>query len=131
MAKVSYFTATGKRKTSVARAYLKPGKGEFIVNEQAFAEYFPNIELKTIAALPLTKTNLQDQMDVMINVIGGGFMGQVYAIRHAIARALLEYNPELRAVLKKAQLLTRDARKKERKKYGQKGARARFQYSKR
>ncbi len=131
MAKVEHYLGTGKRKTSTARVYLKNGKGVTTVNNRSFAEYFPAAHLKNIAMQPLLKAGLDGQMDIKINVHGGGFKGQLAAIRHAIARALVRYNPELRSPLKKEGFLRRDARKKERKKYGQKGARARFQFSKR
>ena len=131
MAKQEYFSATGKRKTAVARAYLKPGKGDFKVNNRSFEDYFPAAHLKSVATRALSTTKLDNQMDILVNVRGGGYRAQLEAIRHAIAKALLEYNSDLRSILKKASLLSRDARKKERKKYGQKGARARFQFSKR
>ena len=124
-------TAAGKRKTSIARAYLSQGSGVITVNNRAFENYFPIPHLKTIAQQPFEKTETVGQFDAKITVRGGGYRGQVQAVRHALAKALIAHNPDFRGVLKKARLLTRDARQKERKKYGQKGARARFQFSKR
>ena len=126
------FYATGKRKTSVARCWLIPGgKGEITVNQRQVDNYFSRDTDTMLLRQPLVATDTVGQFDVMVTVRGGGSTGQAGAIRHGIARALLEYNPELRGTLKRAGFLTRDARKKERKKYGQPGARARFQYSKR
>ncbi len=122
---------TGKRKTSTARTRLYPGSGQIIVNGRPYEEYFPRPSLQMIIRQPLTLTNLLGKFDIKVNVDGGGMAGQASAVRHGISRALLEYDGELRPALKKAGYLTRDARKKERKKYGQRGARARFQYSKR
>ncbi len=131
MAQTRYY-ATGKRKTSVARCWLIPGgSGEVRVNNRPVEDYFPRDSWLAMIKQPLQLTNTLGQFDIMATVKGGGLSGQAGALRHGIAKALVEYNPELRAVLKKAGLLTRDARKKERKKYGQRGARARFQYSKR
>src|SRR6185436_7399719 len=93
-AKSQLFQATGKRKTAVARAYMQPGKGAMVVNDIAFEKYFPNQTAKIIASKALIDSKLQDQMDIKINVAGGGTQGQIFAIRHAIAKALLEYNPE-------------------------------------
>ncbi len=130
MADTQYY-GTGRRKTSVARVYLRPGKGEISVNRRGFEDYFPNEALRMIIRQPLTLTETVDNFDILVNVGGGGISGQAGAVRHGITRALLEYNADLRPALKRAGLITRDPRKKERKKYGQKGARARFQFSKR
>jgi small subunit ribosomal protein S9 len=126
------YYSTGKRKTSVARVHLRPGKGEFQLNERGLDDYFGGIEaLKQIVKQPFALTETNDQFDVVGTIHGGGVSSQAGAIRHAISRALCEWNAELRGKLKKAGFLTRDARIKERKKYGQKGARRRFQFSKR
>jgi small subunit ribosomal protein S9 len=125
------YSATGKRKTSVARAILRQGKGEIYVNNKPLDEYFPSETLRMIIKQPLTITAVMGKYDVLAKVRGGGLSGQAGAIRHGIARALVEINPDFRAKLKKEGLLTRDPRVKERKKYGQKGARKRFQFSKR
>lgn len=125
------YTATGRRKTSVARVRLLPGAGQITVNRKPVDEFFPRAVLQTIVRQPLELTKNTDKFNIAVNVHGGGIAGQAGAIRHGIARALLEVDPELRPSLKKAGLLTRDPRMKERKKYGQKGARARFQFSKR
>jgi len=130
MADTQYY-GTGRRKTSVARVYLRPGKGEIRINKREFEDYFPNEALRMIIRQPLTLTETVENFDILVNVGGGGISGQAGAVRHGITRALLEFNGELRPTLKKAGLITRDPRKKERKKYGQKGARARFQFSKR
>lgn len=130
MSETRYY-ATGKRKSAVARCWLTPGKGTITVNRRAVDVHFTRETDTMVLRQPLTLTSTQDQFDVMVTVRGGGSTGQAGAIRHGIAKALLEFNPELRQVLKRAGYLTRDARKKERKKYGQKGARAHFQYSKR
>jgi small subunit ribosomal protein S9 len=122
---------TGRRKTAIARVYLRPGSGQVTVNGRKFEDFFPNKVLRMVVQQPLQLTETLDQFDVQASVEGGGSAGQAGAVRHGIARALLEFNIELRARLKEAGLLTRDPRKKERKKYGQKGARKRFQYSKR
>lgn len=126
----SYY-GTGKRKSSVARTWLKPGKGIITVNDRTIEDYFGRETAKMIVEQPLVLTDTYGVFDVKVNVAGGGISGQAAAIRHGITRALLQYNPEFRSILKKAGLVRRDARVKERKKYGQKGARARFQYSKR
>lgn len=128
---MTQYLGTGRRKHSVARVYLRPGSGTITVNERTFDDYFPNEVLKMIIRQPLSLTETVENFDIFIRVEGGGPSGQAGAIRHGISRALLEYNTELRPRLKKAGLLTRDQRGKERKKYGQKGARARFQFSKR
>ena len=125
------YYGTGRRKTSAARIYLRPGRGAIMVNTKTFDEYFPNEMLKMIIRQPLVITETVDKFDILVRVRGGGPSGQAGALRHGIARALLEYNPELRAKLKDAGFLTRDPRKVERKKYGQPGARKRFQFSKR
>ncbi|NOZ79141.1 MAG: 30S ribosomal protein S9 [Acidobacteria bacterium] len=130
MAEIQYY-GTGRRKTSVARVYLRPGTGKIMVNRRDFEEFFPNRVLKMVIRQPLLLTETADKFDILVNVQGGGSAGQAGAIRHGISRALLEYNPELRPRLKAAGLLTRDARKVERKKYGQPKARKRFQFSKR
>ncbi len=130
MAEIQYH-GVGRRKTAVARVYLRPGSGKIVVNRRDFDEYFPNRVLKMIIRQPLLLTETADKFDILVNVRGGGTSGQAGAIRHGIARALLEYNPELRPRLKAAGLLTRDAREVERKKYGQPKARKRFQFSKR
>ena len=130
MATIQYY-GTGRRKSAVARVYLRPGSGKLSVNKRDFEEYFPNRVLKMVIRQPLLITETSDKFDIMINVDGGGTAGQAGAIRHGIARALLEFNPELRPRLKTAGFLTRDAREVERKKYGQPKARRRFQFSKR
>jgi len=130
LALVEYY-GTGRRKTSTARVHLRQGSGVITVNQRPFDEYFPNDVLKMIIKQPLSLTETVDKFDLVVTVDGGGPSGQAGAIRHGISRALQVYNTELRKRLKKAGLLTRDPRMKERKKYGQKGARARFQFSKR
>lgn len=122
---------TGKRKSSVARVYLRPGKGQVIVNKRALEDYFPSDTLKMVIKQPLQLTETSDKFDIFANIRGGGMTGQAWAMRLGISRALCEFNQELRGRLKKAGFLTRDSRIKERKKYGQPGARKRFQYSKR
>jgi small subunit ribosomal protein S9 len=126
------FFATGKRKSSVARVWIQPGEGNFIVNEKKLDDYFGGLSCQ-IASLkqPLELTDCLGKYNIFANVMGGGMTGQADAIKHGISRALLVMNPEFRSVLKRASMLTRDPRKKERKKYGQKGARKRFQFSKR
>ncbi|MBI1763030.1 MAG: 30S ribosomal protein S9 [Acidobacteria bacterium] len=130
MAEIQHY-GTGRRKSATARVYLRPGEGKITVNRSGFDTYFKNDTLRMIIRQPLQLTDTANKFDVLINVQGGGSAGQAGAVRHGIARALLEFNPELRKKLKKAGLLTRDPRAKERKKYGQKGARKRFQFSKR
>jgi small subunit ribosomal protein S9 len=125
------YHARGRRKESVARVYLRPGTGIVSVNGRKFEDYFPNDVLKMVIRQPLALTETTEKFDIVANVDGGGVAGQAGAIRHGIARALCLFNVELRPALKKAGLLTRDSRMKERKKYGQRGARARFQFSKR
>jgi len=126
-----HYYGTGRRKTSAARVYLRPGNGAFTVNDRTFDEYFSSEMLKMIIRQPLTITETTDKFDILVRVQGGGYTGQAGALRHGIARALIEYNPEFRPTLKKAGFLTRDPRVVERKKYGQPGARKRFQFSKR
>jgi small subunit ribosomal protein S9 len=123
--------ATGRRKTSVARIFLRPGKGQIQVNGRAFDHYFMNDAARYIVRQPLLATEMADKFDVIILASGGGLTGQAGAARLGIARALIEFNSELRGKLKGLGFLTRDARQHERKKYGQKGARKRFQFSKR
>jgi len=130
VAEIQYY-GTGRRKTSTARVYLRAGGGEFLINRKSFDAYFPNETLRMIIRQPLNLTETGNKFDVLVNVAGGGPAGQAGAIRHGITRALMEYNADLRPALKKAGLITRDPRIKERKKYGQKGARKRFQFSKR
>lgn len=130
MAEIQYY-GTGRRKSATARVYLRAGAGDFLINRKSFDKYFPNETLRMIIRQPLQLTETVTKFDVLINVRGGGPAGQAGAIRHGITRALLEYNADLRPSLKKAGLITRDPRIKERKKYGQKGARKRFQFSKR
>jgi len=125
------FYATGKRKTAVARVWLRPGQGRIEVNKRQLDEYFPRETLKMTILQPFELTNTLGQFDVYVNVRGGGVSGQAGAVRHGISKALLAYNENFRDILKKAGFITRDPRVKERKKYGQRGARARFQYSKR
>ena len=125
------YYGTGRRKTAAARVYLRPGAGHVKVNGRTLDEYFPNEVLKMVIKQPLLLTETVESFDIVVSVAGGGSAGQAGAIRHGISRALLIFNNELRDRLKSAGLLTRDPRKKERKKYGQKGARARFQFSKR
>ena len=125
------YYGTGKRKTSTARVFLMPGSGQIVVNQLDYQDYFRNRTQQTIVRQPLALTDNLDKFDVYINVNGGGYSGQAGAVRLGITRALLQWSPELRQPVKKAGLLTRDPRIKERKKYGQKGARKRFQFSKR
>ncbi len=130
MAAVQFY-ATGRRKTSTARVYLRPGDGKVVVNRRAFDAYFHTDALRRVVREPLALTETQDKFDILVNVAGGGETGQAGAVRHGIARALVVFDAALRPKLKEAGLLTRDSRVKERKKYGQRGARARFQFSKR
>ena len=122
---------TGRRKTATARTRLYAGSGSITVNGRAYEEYFPRKTLQMIIRQPLVLTKLMDKYDVKVTVAGGGVSGQAEAVRHGISRALLVVDPSLRPQLKRAGFLTRDARKKERKKYGLRAARARYQYSKR
>jgi small subunit ribosomal protein S9 len=131
MATETAFYGTGRRKTSVARVWLRPGQGQVTVNHRPVAEYFGRETLQLILRQPLELTQTAGQFDIYVTVAGGGIAGQAGAVRHGIARALLEYDDKLRVALKRAGLLTRDPRVKERKKYGQPGARKRFQFSKR
>lgn len=131
MAETNRFYATGRRKTATARVYLKAGTGRFRINKRDIEDYFPREILRMVVMQPFQVTNTADQFDVLVNVAGGGLTGQSGAILHGISRALLDVNPEFRELLKRQGFLTRDARKKERKKYGLAGARARFQFSKR
>jgi small subunit ribosomal protein S9 len=130
VAEIQYY-GTGRRKSSTARVYLRPGAGDVRINKKAFEQYFPNETLRMIIRQPLQLTETANKFDILINVDGGGPAGQAGAIRHGITRALIEFNADLRPALKHAGLITRDPRAKERKKYGQKGARKRFQFSKR
>jgi small subunit ribosomal protein S9 len=130
VAPVQYY-GTGRRKSSTARVFLRPGKGQVVVNKRTFEGYFKNETLRMIIRQPFLLTETSDKFDVLATVDGGGPSGQAGAVRLGISRALLEYNTELRKKLKKGGFLTRDSRIKERKKYGQKGARKRFQFSKR
>jgi small subunit ribosomal protein S9 len=123
--------ATGKRKTSIARVYVTPGSGRISVNGREFDDYFPVLALRAIAVQPLTLTGKRQAVDVDVNVTGGGPASQADSVKYGIAKALQIDNPELRPALKRAGFLTRDARVKERKKYGRPGARKRFQFSKR
>jgi len=125
------YYATGKRKRAVARTWLTPGKGEITVNNMPIDDYFSKDTTKAILTQPLVYTDTQGMFDINVRVKGGGISGQAGAIRHGITKALLQANPDLRLILKKAGFVRRDPRIKERKKYGQKGARARFQFSKR
>jgi small subunit ribosomal protein S9 len=123
--------ATGRRKSAIARVWLRSGSGVITVNRRSLDEYFGRAVLKMILQEPFDITETRGKFDVLVNVCGGGLAGQAGAIRHGITRALLQMDPELRSVLKKVGMVTRDSRVKERKKYGQPGARKRFQYSKR
>jgi small subunit ribosomal protein S9 len=125
------YYATGKRKNAIARVYMKTGNGNIIVNKRNYEEYFTRPSLGMIIRQPFEITGKNGQFDLFVNVSGGGVAGQAGAVKHGISKALLEYDVELRPILKKAGFLTRDARVKERKKYGQPGARKRFQFSKR
>lgn len=130
MADIQYY-GTGRRKTSIARVFMRPGNGSIVVNKRGFDGYFQSDLLKMIIRQPLALTETQDKFDIYVTVRGGGISGQAGAIRHGISRALLEFNSELRARLKSAGFLTRDSREKERQKPGLSGARKRFQFSKR
>jgi len=125
------FYGTGRRKTSVARVWIRPGAGRIVVNRRQFDDYFPRETLRMIIAQPLEVTGTSGQLDVTVTVAGGGPTGQAGAVRHGISRALARCDEKYRLPLKKAGLLTRDPRMRERKKYGQPGARQKFQYSKR
>ena len=128
---ITQYYGTGRRKTSVARVYLRPGSGNIVVNRTPIEDYFNRESVKQVLKQPLALTGNLENFDLLINVQGGGKNGQAGAVRLGIARALCEANPENRAILKTNGLLTRDARKVERKKYGQPGARKKFQFSKR
>jgi small subunit ribosomal protein S9 len=130
LAVIQYY-GTGRRKTSTARVFLRPGKGTIVINDGTFEGAFPTEALRSQIKQPLLVTETADKFDILATLNGGGVAGQAGALRLGIARALIEYNGELRSRLKEAGFLTRDARMKERKKYGQKGARKRFQFSKR
>ena len=130
MASIEYY-ATGRRKTSTARVFLRPGKGAITINHREFETYFPTDSLRTQVRRPLLLTETGEKFDILATVAGGGINGQAGAVRLAVARALVDYNAELRRQLKKDGLLTSDSRIKERKKYGMAGARKRFQFSKR
>ena len=125
------YAGTGRRKSSISRVVLKLGKGEITINKMPLNKYFPYETMKMVVRQPLDAVAVTGKYDVFVKVTGGGFSGQAGAIRHGIARALIQLNSDFRAKLKKDGLLTRDSRVKERKKYGQKGARKRFQFSKR
>jgi small subunit ribosomal protein S9 len=129
--KIVEFLGTGRRKTAIARVRLASGNGKITVNGRAFEAYFPLETLRSTAAQPLTVTATTDKLDVRVNVVGGGPNGQAGAVRHGISRALLKFDATLRPALKAEGFLTRDPRMRERKKYGQPGARKRFQFSKR
>jgi len=129
--KITEYLGTGRRKTAIARVRLAAGNGKITVNGRAFETYFPLETLRSSASQPLTVTATTDKLDVRVNVVGGGPNGQAGAVRHGISRALLKFDAALRPALKAEGLLTRDPRMRERKKYGQPGARKRFQFSKR
>jgi small subunit ribosomal protein S9 len=130
MTQETYY-ATGRRKSAIAKTWITPGSGQIVVNGRPMDDYFTFETAKTIMTQPLMLTNLRDRFDIRVSVTGGGITGQAGAIRHGITRALILVDPDLRPVLKKAGFVRRDPRARERKKYGQKGARARFQFSKR
>jgi small subunit ribosomal protein S9 len=125
------YYATGKRKTAVARVWMKQGSGQYVINGRTIDDYFPLEELRLMVNKPFMLTDNADKFDVVANIYGGGIAAQAWALGHGIAKALIEFNSTLRSVLKKHGLVTRDPRAKERKKYGQRAARARFQFSKR
>jgi small subunit ribosomal protein S9 len=131
MNKENIYYATGKRKSAIARTWLKPGKGEIIINNRPVNDYFKTPSAKILMMQPLVLTNTLGSYDIKVRVLGGGISGQAGAIRHGITKVLIDIDPDLRQILKKAGFVKRDPRVKERKKYGQKGARARFQFSKR
>jgi small subunit ribosomal protein S9 len=131
MEKENFFYATGKRKSSIARTWIRPGQGSIVVNNLPVEEYFPLETTRMELTQPLKLTNMLGAFDVKVTVQGGGPVGQAAAIRHGITRALIAANPDLRTSLKRAGFVKRDPRVKERKKYGQRSARARFQFSKR
>ena len=125
------YYATGRRKTAIARTWIKPGSGEIVINNRPVEDYFPIEIIRADMSQPFKKTNTVGSYDVKATVVGGGIAGQADAVRHGITRALVAVNPDFRITLKRAGFIKRDPRVKERKKYGQKGARARFQFSKR
>ena len=125
------YYATGRRKTAIARTWIKPGSGQIVINNRPMEEYFPIETIRTDMIQPFKLTNTFGSYDVRATVVGGGIAGQADAVRHGITRALVIVNPDFRLTLKRAGFIKRDPRVKERKKYGQKGARARFQFSKR
>jgi small subunit ribosomal protein S9 len=125
------YYSTGRRKTAVARVFLRQGEGKILINKTKLEDYVPLGTLQARIKEPLIITNMLSKIDIYSSVKGGGYVSQIEAVRHGIARVLVKYNGDLRSVLKNAGLLTRDPRMKERKKYGRKGARARFQFSKR
>jgi small subunit ribosomal protein S9 len=131
MAEEIQFYGTGRRKTSVARVFLREGDGHILINLRKLEEYFPVKRLQTAVRQPLVLTDTLNKFNIYVTIRGGGLTGQAEAIRHGVTRALIEYNSDLRPKLKDAGYITRDPRIKERKKYGQPGARKRFQYSKR
>ncbi|MEW6259278.1 MAG: 30S ribosomal protein S9 [Thermodesulfobacteriota bacterium] len=131
MDKETVYYATGRRKSSIARTWLKPGKGTITVNEKPIDQYFDVPSARFIINQPLLLANAAESWDIQVRVMGGGIIGQAGAVRHGITRALLQADPSLRPLLKKAGFVKRDPRTKERKKYGQRAARARFQFSKR
>ena len=131
MAELNRYSATGRRKRAVARVILLPGEGKVVVNGRRFEDYFPQQGLRVAVRKPLVATENADKFDIRVNVFGGGINGQADAAKLGVARALLVFDAELRPKLRKGGFLSRDPRSKERKKYGQKGARKRFQYSKR
>ncbi|MGM0654460.1 MAG: 30S ribosomal protein S9 [Thermodesulfobacteriota bacterium] len=131
MESANQFYATGKRKSSVAKVWLMPGTGKIIVNNRELDDYFNTPANRNVLTSPLVLTDKSDAFDIKITVMGGGYTGQAGAIRQGVSKALVSSDPDLRGVLKSAGFITRDARQKERKKYGQKGARASFQFSKR
>ena len=131
MVEENVYYATGKRKNAIARTWIKPGSGNIMINDRGVEEYFKVESAKAMILQPLLLTNLKDAYDIKVRVIGGGISGQAGAVRHGVTKALIQADPDLRQVLKKAGFIKRDPRQKERKKYGQRGARARFQFSKR
>ena len=131
MAEAFNVHAVGKRKSAVARVYLRPGNGRIVINQKEFQDYFPLETTRNLARQPLALVDVGPELDILVNVQGGGPEGQAGAIKHGLSRALVALNPEFRPILKKAGLLTRDPRIKERKKYGRRGARRGYQYSKR
>ena len=127
----NFIWGTGRRKSAVARVRIAPGEGRFVINRKEWRDYFPTRAARVAAVQPLKITETEKTFDVFVNVVGGGVQGQADAVRHGLARALAKTDSALEAVLREAGFMTRDARMKERKKYGQRGARARFQFSKR